>query len=187
MSLDLYDILGVPANASQEAIDAAYLCLSRTAHPDRFSQYDEPDEWKRANEKFKELNRARDVLGDPKSRAEYDLSRTKAASPSRSYSKAPPAKETNHYSSNAASTATSSEFWRFDDLRAADWHNLRDIRAKWARYSGIRGFVEVCKKDGRVFHFCGVHRRDFNALLSSSDAERHMVTAMAEFRTRGTI
>ncbi len=63
---DLYDILGVQRAASQEEIKKAYRRLAKKYHPDV-----NPDD-KRAEEKFKEVTAAAEVLGDAKKRALYD-------------------------------------------------------------------------------------------------------------------
>ena len=61
-----YDILGVARGASQEEIKRVYRRLAKKYHPDR-NLGD-----KQAEEKFKELQAANEVLGDPKRRAQYD-------------------------------------------------------------------------------------------------------------------
>ncbi|RMG04329.1 MAG: molecular chaperone DnaJ [Nitrospirae bacterium] len=63
---DYYDILGVKRDASQEEIKKAFRKLARKYHPDL-----NPGN-KEAEKRFKEINEAYDVLGDPKKRAEYD-------------------------------------------------------------------------------------------------------------------
>lgn len=63
---DYYQILGVDRNASQKAIKAAYRKLALKFHPDK-----NPDD-KQAEEKFKEINEAHEVLSDPAKRAKYD-------------------------------------------------------------------------------------------------------------------
>jgi molecular chaperone DnaJ len=63
---DYYAVLGVPATASAKDITQAYRKLARQWHPDA-----NPDD-SRAEEKFKELSAAYDVLGDETRRKDYD-------------------------------------------------------------------------------------------------------------------
>lgn len=63
---DYYKILGVQKSATADEIKKAYRKLAQQYHPDR-----NPND-KRAEEKFKEINEAYDVLGKPESRAKYD-------------------------------------------------------------------------------------------------------------------
>ena len=67
MAKDYYRILGVPRNASDGEIKKAYRKLAMQYHPDR-----NPGKEKWANEKFKEINEAYGVLGDPQKRKQYD-------------------------------------------------------------------------------------------------------------------
>ncbi|PIP49154.1 MAG: hypothetical protein COS87_01975 [Chloroflexi bacterium CG07_land_8_20_14_0_80_45_17] len=67
MAKDYYQILGVPRNASEEEVKKAYRKLAMQYHPDR-----NPRREKWANEKFKEINEAYGVLGDPQKRRQYD-------------------------------------------------------------------------------------------------------------------
>jgi DnaJ-class molecular chaperone len=63
---DYYQTVGVARNASADEIRAAYRKLALKYHPDR-----NPGD-KQAEEKFKELNEAYQVLSDPQKRARYD-------------------------------------------------------------------------------------------------------------------
>ena len=63
---DYYKILGVSRNASAEEIKGAYRKLAMQYHPDR-----NPGD-KQAEERFKEMNEAYQVLSDPQKRARYD-------------------------------------------------------------------------------------------------------------------
>jgi molecular chaperone DnaJ len=63
---DLYSVLGVDKKASPDEIKKAYRKLARQYHPDRNGGD------KQAEERFKEISAAYDVLGDPDKRKEYD-------------------------------------------------------------------------------------------------------------------
>jgi curved DNA-binding protein len=63
---DYYKILGVDKNASQDEVKKAYRKLAVKFHPDK-----NPGD-KKAEEKFKEINEANDVLSDPAKRKKYD-------------------------------------------------------------------------------------------------------------------
>ena len=66
-----YDTLGVSKTASADELKSAYRRLAKQYHPDLFAG--KPDaEKKQAEEKFKEINHAYDVLSDPQKRAAYD-------------------------------------------------------------------------------------------------------------------
>lgn len=62
-----YDILGVSQNATADDIKHAYKKLAKQYHPDR-----NPDN-KEAEEKFKQINEAYEVLGDENKRKQYDM------------------------------------------------------------------------------------------------------------------
>ena len=63
---DYYEVLGVGQNASEAEIKSAYRKLAKKYHPDL-----NPGD-KEAEEKFKEVNEANDVLSDPDKRKRYD-------------------------------------------------------------------------------------------------------------------
>ena len=63
---DYYDILGVPRAATEKDIKSAYRKLARKYHPDTNKGN------KAAEEKFKEINEAYEVLGDSEKRKRYD-------------------------------------------------------------------------------------------------------------------
>jgi curved DNA-binding protein len=67
MAKDYYKILGVSRDADEKTIKKAYRSLAMKYHPDR-----NPGKEKEANEKFKEINEAYAVLGDPEKRRQYD-------------------------------------------------------------------------------------------------------------------
>jgi molecular chaperone DnaJ len=66
MADELYQTLGVSKDASDEEIKKAYRKLARQYHPDK-----NPGD-AAAEEKFKEISAAHDVLADPEKRKEYD-------------------------------------------------------------------------------------------------------------------
>jgi len=66
---DLYDILGVDEDASQQEIKKAYRNLARKHHPDR--NPDDPN----AEEQFKRIQKAYSILSDEEKRQQYDAQR----------------------------------------------------------------------------------------------------------------
>src|SRR4051794_41637178 len=71
---DYYSVLGVPQGATDKEISRAYKKLAKQYHPDANSGN------KDAEERFKEISAAYDVLGDATKRAEYDDVRRMVAS-----------------------------------------------------------------------------------------------------------
>ncbi len=68
---DYYDVLGVAKNASEEEIKKAYRKLAMKYHPDR-NQGKDGAASKEAEERFKEVKEAYEVLSDASKRAAYD-------------------------------------------------------------------------------------------------------------------
>lgn len=63
---DYYEVLGVPKTADREEIRKAFRKLARTHHPDVAASKEG------AEERFKEINEAYEVLGDEEKRKKYD-------------------------------------------------------------------------------------------------------------------
>ena len=69
--IDYYDMFGVPPEVSQDDLRAAYRRLAAECHPDR------NPENQGADQVFKEITQAYDILADQGKRKEYDLARSK--------------------------------------------------------------------------------------------------------------
>lgn len=65
MQKDLYKVLGVSKSATADELKKAYRKLAIEYHPDK-------NKSKEAEEKFKEINQAYEVLGNPQKRQQYD-------------------------------------------------------------------------------------------------------------------
>jgi DnaJ-class molecular chaperone len=65
---DFYEVLGLQRGASAEELKRSYRSLARKHHPDL-----NPDDKKAAEQRFKEVQEAYDVLSDPEKRKLYDL------------------------------------------------------------------------------------------------------------------
>src|SRR3954469_9217373 len=70
---DYYSVLGVPQGATDKEISRAYKKLAKQYHPDANAGD------KDAEERFKEISAANDVLGDAEKRKEYDQVREMVA------------------------------------------------------------------------------------------------------------
>jgi molecular chaperone DnaJ len=66
---DYYAVLGVSPTASEKEIQQAYRALARELHPDK-----NPDN-SAAEDRFKDVSAAYDVVGDPETRKQYDQAR----------------------------------------------------------------------------------------------------------------
>ena len=68
MKRDYYEVLGVDKNANADEIKKAFRNLALQYHPDRVSH----DKKKEAEERFKEISEAYEILSDPQKRSNYD-------------------------------------------------------------------------------------------------------------------
>ncbi|KAG5179215.1 DnaJ domain-containing protein, partial [Tribonema minus] len=69
---DLYAILGVAGTASEHAIRKAYMEQARRYHPDKISITSTQAERTAAEEQFKAIGSAQEVLRDTVERSKYD-------------------------------------------------------------------------------------------------------------------
>ena len=68
---DYYEVLGVDKNASENDIKKAYRKAAMKYHPDKFANASDAEK-KDAEEKFKEINEAYQVLSDNEKKQQYD-------------------------------------------------------------------------------------------------------------------
>ena len=68
---DYYEVLGVDKNASEDDIKKAFKKAAMKYHPDRFANATDAEK-KDAEEKFKEINEAYQVLSDAQKKQQYD-------------------------------------------------------------------------------------------------------------------
>lgn len=71
MAKNYYEILGVSKTANADELKSAYRKLAKQYHPDMYADKSDAEK-KAAEEKFKEINHAYDVLSDEQKRAAYD-------------------------------------------------------------------------------------------------------------------
>ncbi|TFK74934.1 DnaJ-domain-containing protein [Pluteus cervinus] len=73
MASDLYEALSIPKDASSEQIRKAYRKKALETHPDRLPPGSNADDKAVAEERFRKINNAYEVLNDTKTRNLYDL------------------------------------------------------------------------------------------------------------------
>jgi len=132
---DYYAILGVDENADAAAIKAAYRKLARKYHPDVSKEKD-------AENQFKEVGEAYEVLKDPDKRAEYDQLRQYGARAGDGSFRPPPEWESAaHFSEGGFTGADAEQFSDFFEAifgRSGSAHRRysRDGRQNWFQMRG---------------------------------------------------
>ena len=128
---DYYETLGVAKDASAEEIKRAFRKLAMQYHPDKAK-----GDKKRAEEKFKEINEAYEVLGDPAKRKKYD----DLGSGWQQYGGVPPGWEQQAGGFRGAPGGRSAEF-HFGGTGFSDF--FEQFFAGGRRGGGFSGFEEV--------------------------------------------
>ena len=142
---DYYEVLGLTGTASGEQIKKAYRKLALKFHPDKNKAED-------AEERFKEIGEAYEVLSDEDKRAEYDASLISGKSSSRRSDTEAANRFTGGYSSSSSGSSFSynydpySTFNRVfakDPFCDADCDDgIRSYRkARYDRYNAYKGFT----------------------------------------------
>ncbi|KAJ7576886.1 hypothetical protein C8J56DRAFT_799571 [Mycena floridula] len=122
MPSDLYNILGIPQDAPQEQVRRAYKKMALKTHPDRLPPSATPSEKAAADESFRKVNNAYEVLNDPRTRQEYDRHGVwpppePAMAPER-----PPRSARSHHSSHSRHHSRSPFQNPFFDSPSRDFH-----------------------------------------------------------------
>ena len=127
---DYYKVLGVTSKATDEEIKKAFRSLARKYHPDVAKDK------KTAEEKFKELNEANEVLSDPESRRKYD----QLGADWKTGSQARPSGSTQSRGRNAeAGERSQSNEFRFEGTGFSDFFE-QFFGARGGPYRGGSGF-----------------------------------------------
>uniref|UniRef100_A0A3B5K163 DnaJ heat shock protein family (Hsp40) member B5 n=1 Tax=Takifugu rubripes TaxID=31033 RepID=A0A3B5K163_TAKRU len=107
MGKDYYKTLGIPKGANEEEIKKAYRRMALRFHPDKNKDAN-------AEEKFKEIAEAYEVLSDPKKRAVYDQLGEEGLKTGGSSSSGAPGSTTHHYTFHGDPHATFATFFDLD-------------------------------------------------------------------------
>ena len=132
MPTDPYQTLGVSKDASQEAIQKAYRRLAKKFHPDL-----NPGN-KQAEDKFKDISAAYDLLGDPQKRARFDRGEIDASGAERPRQR---------YYRDFADAGTSNPYASDDGF--ADFGNAEDL---FSEVFGRRGRTNL-RMRGQDVHY----------------------------------
>jgi DnaJ-class molecular chaperone len=143
---DLYQLLGVERSASQEEIKKAYRALTRKFHPDK-----NPGD-KSAEERFKDVSQAYEVLGDESKRGLYDefgeMSLTQGfdAERARAYQRA----RTQGYGGYPGGMGGGSQHYGFSDFGDARETSFDDLLSRLFGGGRIDGSGEMFGRGGRA-------------------------------------
>lgn len=135
---DYYKILGVEPGATPEEIKKTYKRQARRYHPDVSKEKD-------AEQKFKEVSEAYEVLKDPAKRQEYDQLRTMGASGNGQFTPPPGWESAQHYYSSADGSAGAGTSEEFSDFFEA-------IFGRRGGFHRARGASDQMRMDGEDVH-----------------------------------
>lgn len=133
---DLYQILGVSKNASQDEIKKAYRVLAMKYHPDK-----NPGDAV-AEKKFKEISNAYSVLSDESKRHQYDM--FGSGSGQSSYSSS-----SSTSSSTGGYSYQDNPFWQFYQQSQSNQNGQKNQEEpQWNTYTWTKKSKPVSRKDG---------------------------------------
>lgn len=159
----LYEILSIPADASQEQIQTAYYGLAKQFHPDRFQSKEfSADIRLKAQQVFTHINEAYITLKDPASRAGYDERRLTEESKVEAELKARGA-------GHAEDEKTAAGLFREGRILLAKG----DLEKAVER---LKGCVWLCPEKAAYHHYLGVAQSKIPNLRKS--AEQHLSKAL---------
>ena len=152
MAEDLYSVLGVAKTAAPEDITKAYRKLAKKLHPDL-----NPGD-KAAEEKFKKVTAAYDIIGDEKKRARYDAGEIDESGQER-----PQARYYREYAGGEDAARYRS---------TAGFEDIGDQRLEWILLVGRHGIAgeqgaRLCTRDPLFYLLCWLRSTKRNSTRES--------------------
>ncbi|KAJ5129923.1 Heat shock protein DnaJ N-terminal [Penicillium bovifimosum] len=141
VTIDAYAILAVPRDASTQEINAAYKRLALKAHPDHAGNTEA------ANEQFRELKEAVEILRDPQSRDRLDAQLNVQSK--RARASAAEEHTASHWTSAGRNdTRRGKREWRSERQSDHQWTNYRDSNNNFTQFeSYLRTYGASCHMD----------------------------------------
>lgn len=136
MDKDYYKVMGVSQNASEKDIKMAYRRLARKYHPDISKESN-------AEEQFKEVGEAYEVLKDPIKRAEYDQNRknwqfNQQAQQSSGYRSNPFEEQTRPFDNDLFESLFGHSRYRHHPMAGQDYHGKINITLEEAFHGAVK-------------------------------------------------